>query len=105
MSQYCVRSFLVKTTGKVTDRLVYSKAEQQIGVYTGEVVKNLLYGQGIITFYNGDRFRGNHQNGCLHGEGEFKWRNKTKYSVEVFLIFFNFDTYWLCEQELRPVTI
>ena len=87
MSQYRVRSFLVKTTCKVPDRPIYSEDKQQVGIYRREMVKNLLDGQGIITFYNGDRYKGNSLNRCFHGEGEFKWRNKTKYTGEIFLIF------------------
>lgn len=46
-------------------------------MYEGEWVDGLWQGQGIYRLKNGDVYRGEFQEGRMHGKGHYKWRRRT----------------------------
>jgi len=50
--------------------------------YVGEVKYGIPYGQGTYTFPNGDKYVGEWKDGEKHGQGTYTWSNGDKYVGE-----------------------
>ena len=58
----------------------YVNVELKIGMYTGDMHQNKPHGHGTLRFKkNDDVYKGQFDNGCIHGYGKYTWEDGSWY--------------------------
>lgn len=57
-----------------------SEMKTQDGLYKGEIIRGLPYGEGTLVFENGDTYVGSFAGGIIEGKGDYTYSNGARFS-------------------------